>query len=129
MDSQNGYYPYYNQNQYNNGYNRYNNINYNYYQDQNNNNYKYNQNGNINQYYNNNPVYPIIPPSNSYQNENENKLSIENKNEEKEKKPKLKRGIVLNFKKENMCFLRGPEYQPGYINQTYGKPQFIQNQT
>ena len=126
MNPQNGYYPYYDQNQYNNGYN--NNMNYNYDQYQNNNNY--NQYGNINYYYNNNPVYSVVPPSNPSQNysKEENKeIKVTNENKNETKNTKLKKGIMLNIKKENMCYLRPPEYQPGYIKQTYGVPQYAQN--
>jgi hypothetical protein len=35
---------------------------------------------------------------------------------------------MLNIKKENMCYLRAPEFQPGYVQPTYGMPQFVQNQ-
>jgi len=70
------------------------------------------------------PVYSYIPPSFPLQNNNETKINKENEqNEDKQ----IKRGILLNIKKQDMCFLRGPEYQPGYIGQAFGIPKYAQN--
>ena len=134
MNSQNGFNSYNNRNQYNPDYNNLNNN----YCEQYNNNYSYqnnynypqynnnniNQYGNIVRYYNNYPVYSYIPPSFPQQNNNEIK---ENTEKEQKKDKQIKRGILLNLKKQDMCFLRPPEYQPGYLGQAYGKPKYIEN--
>ena len=132
MNSQNGL-NYLNNNQYQNNNNNfdyadnnYNQNNYYNYQ-QNNNYYNFNQhnndqNGNIINYYNNNPVYSYIPPS--FPSENKNNSEINN-DKQNSQNTKLKKGIILNIPQEDICYLRPPEFQQGYIKQTYGKPNFI----
>ena len=123
------------QSEYNNNYN-YSNNNYdqnnnNYIAQNNNNNYnyntsydQYNNNENIIKYYNNYPVYSYIPPSYHSQEKNEIQRTNSNLKENENKK----KGIFLKIKKEDMCYLRPPEYQPGYIQQQYyGKPKYAEN--
>ena len=99
---------------------------------QNNDNYIYdpynNKYGYIIKYHNNYPVYSYIPPYFPPQNSNNN-TQITNSNiiEKNPQNTKLKRGIILNIPKEHICYLRPPEYQPGYIKQSYGKPKYIEN--
>ena len=133
-------YTYYNYDyQYNNNNNYSNNNNYtqytNYYSNnfnnnssvQNNYNNENNKYGNIIKYYNNYPVYSYIPPSIPQQNVIDIKVeNTSNKEKENPKNTKLRRGIMLNIKKEDMCYLRPPEFQDGYIQQTYGKPNYIE---
>ena len=139
MNSQSEYNSYNIQSEYNNNYN-YSNNNY----DQKNNNYtaqnndynynyntsydqynnNYNNNENIIKYYNNYPVYSYIPPSYHSQEKNEIQRTNSNLKENENKK----KGIFLKIKKEDMCYLRPPEYQPGYIpQQYYGKPKYAEN--
>ena len=131
MNSQNGFNSYNNQIQFNPDYNNLNNN----YCEQYNNNYSYqnnypqynndfNQYGNIIKYHNNYPVYSYIPPSFPSQSNNETKM-IKEKEQNKDKQ--VKRGILLNIKKQDMCFLRPPEYQPGYIGPAFGIPKYAQN--
>ena len=49
------------------------------------------------------------------------------KNIEKARNIKLRRGIILNIKKEDMCYLRPPEFHKAYIGQSYGKPKYAEN--
>ena len=130
-DSNSFNYQYQNNNNYNsNSNNNYdqNNKNYSF---QNNNDYIYdpynNKYGYIIKYHNNYPVYSYIPPSFPPQNKNNNQTTNSYKNEKVSQNTKLKRGIILNIPKEDICYLRPPEYQPGYIKQTYGKPKYIEN--
>ena len=106
---------------------------------QSNNNYKFQNNGNyiydpynnkygyIIKYHNNYPVYSYIPPSFPPQNNNYTQITNSNIIEKNPQNTKLKRGIILNIPKEHICYLRPPEYQPGYIKQSYGKPKYIEN--
>ena len=124
----------------NNQYHNNNNINFNYsnnnygqnnyhFSSQNNNyynneQYNNNYNGNIINYYNNNPVYSYIPPSFPSEHKNSKEINIEKGNSQNSKP---KKGIILNIPKQDICYLRPPEFQPGYIKQTYGKPNFVMN--
>ncbi len=119
----NNNYGYYNQDLYSNQTNNNNNINNNYYNNNINNKY-----GKIVTYYNNNPVYSYIPPSIPSQNQNDIKVeNLDSKEKENQKNTKLRRGIILNIKKEDMCYLRPPEFHKAYIGQSYGKPKYAEN--
>ena len=126
---------YYNNNNYVGQYNNYYQNNYNYYN--NNNNYN-NPYGNIVHYYNNYPVYASIPASGAYSNNQDE--NIENNNEIYEKKTsgesnnligktslkskKSKGGIVLTYKKQDICHARPPQYAPGFVAMPPGKPAY-----
>ena len=128
---------YYNNNNYNYAgqYNNYYQNNYNYY---NNNNYN-NPYGNIVNYYNNYPVYASIPASGAYANNQEESNEVNNeqaymKKPSKEssnligktslKSKKSKGGIVLTYKKQDICHARPPQYAPGFIGMAPGKPAY-----
>ena len=119
----------------NNNFNNYNNNNYNknYYNNRNyNSNYNYNY-GNIINYHNNYPVYSTIPASTYLSSQsNEGQSNYSNNESDLKKETSLSyptetkegRGIMIKIKPEDMCYLRPPEYAPGYIGQMTGIPSY-----
>ena len=122
----------------NNNNNYYNNNNYNNQYNNNQNNYSQPY-GNVLHYYNNYPVYSSIPPQGPYtnnqeqnNNNNENDYSKKSSNDFTDQKPKTilrgkkgtKGAIILTPNKQNMCFMREPQYYPNFAGIQKGRPAY-----
>ena len=134
MNSQNNFYynSFNNQNQNKNNYeypNYYGSNNYYWQNNSDSNYYQFNDKfGKIIKYHNNHPVYSYIPPS--FPSNNDNNIEIKESNIIKKKNSqntKMKKPIKIDIPKEDMCYLRPPEYQPGFIQQASGKPSYVEN--